>query len=148
MKSYYDTRIFTTTEYDLFKRLKGNRDVTNKRVAIIKESISSIGYVSNPVIVNENYEVIDGQGRVRALMELGLPVEYRIITGLGIDDCRAMNLKPTGWSINDFVKSYAEYGNKRGGNQHPPDIGHKNAPTLGHHFAGQCCSRPKDSHRE
>ena len=112
MKTYYDTRIFTTTEYDLFKRLKGNRDVTNKRVAIIKESISSIGYVSNPVIVNENYEVIDGQGRVRALMELGLPVEYRIITGLGIDDCRAMNLKPTGWSINDFVKSYAEYGNK------------------------------------
>lgn len=104
--------IFTTTDYEQFKRLKGNRDVTNKRVAIIKESILQVGYISNPIIVNEDYEVIDGQGRLEALRQLGMPVEFRVIKGLGITECRAMNLKPTGWSISDFVKSYAEYGNK------------------------------------
>lgn len=104
--------IYATTNYGLFRRLRGNRDVTNKRVAIIKESITQVGYISNPVIVNENMEIIDGQGRAEALRQLGLPIEYRIVPGLGIVECRAMNLKPTGWSINDFVKSYAEYGNE------------------------------------
>ena len=105
-------KVYTTTDYEKFNRLKGNRDVTNKRVAIIKESISQIGYVSNPIIVNEKMEIIDGQGRCEALRELSLPVEYRVIDGLGITECRAMNLKPTSWSISDFVKSYAEYGNE------------------------------------
>lgn len=105
-------KVYTTTDYEKFNRLKGNRDVTNKRVAIIKESISQIGYVSNPIIVNENMEIIDGQGRCEALRELSLPVEYRIVEGLGITECRAMNLKPTSWSIGDFIKSYAEYGNE------------------------------------
>ena len=104
--------IVSTTDYGIFKRLKGNRDVTNKRVAIIKDSIMSIGYISNPIIVNEDMEVIDGQGRLEALKQLSMEVEYRIIKGLGINECRAMNLKPTGWSINDFVDSYAEYGNE------------------------------------
>ena len=104
--------VFITTDYSLFKRLKGNRDVTNKRVAIIKDSIAQIGYISNPIIVNESMEVIDGQGRLEACRQLDLPIEYRIVPGLGIVECRAMNLKPTCWSINDFVKSYAEYGNE------------------------------------
>lgn len=104
--------IYTTTDYEQFNRLKGNRDVTNKRVAIIKESIAQVGYISNPIIVNEGLEVIDGQGRLEALKQLGMPVEFRIVKGLGINECRAMNLKPTGWSISDFVKSYAEYGNE------------------------------------
>lgn len=104
--------IYTTTDYEQFNRLKGNRDVTNKRVAIIKDSIAQVGYISNPIIVNEGLEVIDGQGRLEALRQLGMPVEFRIVKGLGINECRAMNLKPTGWSISDFVKSYAEYGNE------------------------------------
>ena len=57
-------------------------------------------------------EIIDGQGRLEALQQLQMPVEYRIIEGIGINECRAMNLKPTSWSINDFVDSYAEYGNE------------------------------------
>lgn len=102
--------IFKTTNYELFKRLKGNRAVTKQRIAIITESIKKIGYISNPIIINEKYEVIDGQGRVEALKQLGMPIEFRIIDKIGIDECRAMNLKPTGWSVDDFVESYAEYG--------------------------------------
>ena len=102
--------VFETRDYSKFKKLVGNRDVTNKRVAIIKESIKTVGYISNPIKCNENMEVIDGQGRLEALKQLELPVEYTIEKGLGINECRAMNLKPTAWTINDFIKSYAEYG--------------------------------------
>lgn len=103
--------IYETRNYGIFKRLKGNRDITNKRIAIIKASIESVGYISNPIICNEKFEIIDGQGRYEALKQLDLPIEYRTISGIGIEECRAMNLKPTSWSIEDFVKSYAEYGN-------------------------------------
>ena len=32
--------VFETRDYSKFKKLLGNRDVTNKRVAIIKESMA------------------------------------------------------------------------------------------------------------
>ena len=112
MEKKTNITIHKTSDYEIFKRLKGNRDITNKRVAIIKDSIAQVGYISNPIIVNENMEIIDGQGRAEALRQLEMPIEYRIIPNLGIDECRAMNLKPTSWSISDFIKSYAEYGNE------------------------------------
>lgn len=102
--------IYVTRDYMVFNRLKGNRQITNKRVAIIKASIEMVGYISNPIIVNEHMEIIDGQGRAKALEELDLPIEYKVVKGLGIAECRAMNLKPTSWTIDDFVESYAEYG--------------------------------------
>ena len=55
-------------------------------------------------------EIIDGQGRYEVCKQLGMPVEYRIISSIGIDECRAMNLKPTAWKLQDFIESYAEYG--------------------------------------
>lgn len=102
--------VYKTSNYECFKKLLGNRDVTRKRLGIIKYSIETYGYISNPIIVNEKMEIIDGQGRVQALQELGLPVEYRIIPNIGINECCAMNLMPTGWSTEDYAKSYAERG--------------------------------------
>lgn len=102
--------VHSTQDYSQFKRLIGNRELTNKRIGIIKYSIETYGYISNPIIINEKMEVIDGQGRLAALQELNLPVEYRVIHGIGIEECWAMNLKPTGWSTADYVKSYAERG--------------------------------------
>lgn len=112
MSTVKDEKIYSTMNYGVFKRLKGNRNVTNKRIGIIKDCISQVGYISNPIICNEKMEVIDGQGRVEALKQLNMPVEYRIIEGLGITECRAMNLKPTGWTLSDFIDSYAEQGNE------------------------------------
>lgn len=104
--------ILNTKDYSMFKRMIGNRAVTNSRVAVIKESIKQCGWISNPLIVNEKYEVVDGQGRLEALKQLGMPVEYRVFEGLTIKDCMAMNLKPTSWHFSDFIKSYAEQGNE------------------------------------
>lgn len=104
--------IYTTRDYNKFKRLIGNREVSRQRIAIIKKSIETVGYISNPIIVNEKFEIIDGQGRFAVLKELGMPIEYRIIPGLTIEHCQAMNLKATGWTLEDYVKSYAETGNE------------------------------------
>lgn len=60
-----------TNNYDMFKRLEGNRFVDPKKVNKLKKSINEVGYISNPIIVNEKMEVIDGQHRLEALKELG-----------------------------------------------------------------------------
>ena len=103
--------IYRTEDYGKFKRLDGNRKVPETRVRKIIDSIKSVGYVHSPILINDRYEVIDGQGRLEALKRLGLPVEYFIQEGIGIEECIALNIYQTNWSIEDYVDSYAETGN-------------------------------------
>lgn len=49
-----EKKIERTNNYKIFKKLKGNRDVAPSRVRKIVESINKVGYVTSPVIVNEN----------------------------------------------------------------------------------------------
>ena len=105
------TNIQRTNNYNMFKTLVGNRGINPKRVKKIKDSITEIGYIPNPIIVNEKYEVIDGQGRLQALKELGKPVEYIIIKGLGIKECLFMNINQERWTVMDYIKSHADLGN-------------------------------------
>lgn len=102
--------IFKTTNYNRFKTLMGNRVVTQQRVEKIKSSISKVGYIINPIIVNEKMEVIDGQGRLQALKEMGLPVYYLVQQGIGVKECIAMNINQTDWTTLDYIKSYTDRG--------------------------------------
>ena len=103
--------VYTTRDYSIFKRLVGNRDIPESRISKIVESIQTIGWVHNPIIVNERMEVIDGQGRLTALQRLGMPVEYIIAEGAGNKECVYMNMNMVNWKLPDFIKSYAEQGN-------------------------------------
>lgn len=99
-----------TTNYDMFKFLKGNRVVSPKRVQKIIKSILEVGYITSPILVNENMEIIDGQGRFEALRYLRLPVEYIVQPGINIKECIAMNIYQSNWLLQDYIKSYADKG--------------------------------------
>lgn len=103
--------IKSTTNYEMFKKLEGNRATTVARVNKIKKSIMTVGYITSPILVNENMEIIDGQGRFEALKELRLPVEYIVQKGLNVKECIAMNIYQTNWKVIDYIKSYAAKGN-------------------------------------
>lgn len=105
-----DVKVYKTKEYDIFKKLLGNRD--NKTEGKIISSISKIGYVVSPVIVNEKYEVIDGQNRIEAAKQLGEYVYFIIEPGLGIDQCRYLNIGQSNWGYADYIESYAAEGNQ------------------------------------
>lgn len=107
-----DVKVYITDNYSIFKRLDGNRAVADRRVDKIIQSINTIGYVTSPILVNEKMEVIDGQGRLSALERLKLPVEYIIHDGIGIKECRQMNIHQSNWTERDYVKSYATLGDK------------------------------------
>lgn len=100
--------VYETHNYIQFKKLLGNRAITEERVKAIVDSINQIGQRMSIIIVNKNMEIIDGQGRLEAFKRLGLPVFYVIDSDAGIDECIAMNIKMKNWNLGDFVKSYAD----------------------------------------
>ena len=112
MKDERTYNVYVTRDYSKFKRLVGNRDIPESRISKIVESIQTIGWVHNPIIVNEKMEVIDGQGRLTALQRLKMPVEYIIAEGAGNKECIYMNMNMVNWKLPDFIKSYAEQGNE------------------------------------
>ena len=103
--------IYKETDYSKFKYLIGNRNLTETRKKRIMSSIQKVGYVMNPIIVNEKMEIIDGQGRHAACKELGLPIYYVIAEGAGTDECVNLNIGQTNWGLLDYIKYYADIGN-------------------------------------
>lgn len=102
----------STTNYDMFKHLNGNREETQRRKSLISSSVNDVGQIPTPVIINEKNEVIDGQGRLEAFKELGLPIYYMKVAGLGLPECVAMNRTSTNWRLSDYINSYASLGDK------------------------------------
>lgn len=101
-----EKKIYTTVQYDIFKQLKGNRTVKNGRVVKAMESIQKHGWLDEPILVNENLEIIDGQGRLEALRRLGMPVEFIIQKGIGKSECQALNHYQKNWTTMDYVECY------------------------------------------
>ena len=103
-------KIYITSDYKKFKKLVGNRDVKGTKKII--KSINEVGYVMSPILVNEKYEVVDGQNRLEALREMNLPVMYIMQEGIGIEECRHLNIGQSNWNTKQFIVSYAEAGNE------------------------------------
>lgn len=106
-KKATDIKIYETSDYSEFKILKENRSVTPARMKKIKASIEKHGYHPQPILCNNKMEVIDGQGRLKACEELGIPVYFIIDPYAGIELCRDMNSSMTNWGLDDFILSYA-----------------------------------------
>lgn len=98
--------VFRTTNYDIFAFSKFNRNVF-----LTPEMLNQaeLGFVS-PIIVNENLIVIDGQHRLTACKQLGIPVEYIIKPNLGEDDIVRMNTVQKPWKLINYIEAYANEG--------------------------------------
>lgn len=107
-----ENEIKTTTNYTIFKRLEGNREITRSRESAILSSIRENGYVGAPILVNSEMEVIDGQGRLSACETLGIPIPYCMKSDADIKTCMILNQNTRNWKDEDYVKSYVEQGNE------------------------------------
>lgn len=101
--------VYESTDYGKFTSVEFNRDVKESRFNKIKASFEE-KEILNPITVNENFEIIDGQGRYEVCKALDRPVKYVTSVGANIEDCRRMNKYNTPWSNDDFVDSYARAG--------------------------------------
>jgi hypothetical protein len=100
-----------TTSYQIFSFLKQNRKIQKRTVKLLINSINKIGYVdAKPIIVNSNYEIIDGQHRFEACKQLNLPIVYEI-TDVNYNDLIVeLNRNQKQWSLDEYINYYANLG--------------------------------------
>jgi hypothetical protein len=63
-----------------------------------------------PIIVNENFHIIDGQHRFEACKQLNLPVYYIIVEGYKLKHVHKLNAIGKKWSFNDYLEGYVNLG--------------------------------------
>lgn len=103
-------QVHTTTDYFLFKPMEGNRKKNNLHIARLKKSMSQ-NYLFTVLIVNENYEIIDGQHRFEVIKELKLPLHYVVCPGYGLMEVHTFNQNSKNWNWSDFLTAYCDLGN-------------------------------------
>ena len=70
-----NNKIYSTSEYNLFHKLKGNRGINELHVRKLVEAIKEKD-LQIPIIVDHDMNVLDGQHRLDAYKIVGNPVSY------------------------------------------------------------------------
>jgi hypothetical protein len=101
-----------TTNYQQFMYMGGNRAVDVKHVLQLQAQMERNRemFASQPILVNENWYIVDGQHRYEAAKALGLPIYYIRQKNVGLSDARQLNIAQKRWGIKDFAQSYADSG--------------------------------------
>jgi hypothetical protein len=90
-----------------------NRLVDPRHVARIKGAIAKRNLLHiNPIKINSKKEIIDGQHRVTAAMDLGLLEVPCLVVNAGVDDAPLLNQHGKNWSGLNFAQYYAANGKK------------------------------------
>lgn len=105
------TDIRKTNDYDKFKNIVGNRDLRGTNYNRLIQSMEKKQLII-PILVNSQFEIIDGQHRFEVCRTLGLPLYYYVIDGYGIDEVKRANLVGCNWVIDDYLKLNVEIGKK------------------------------------
>ena len=100
-----------TKDWKNLKFLADNRDIDDGAVKRLAESIQKFGQLQ-PIVINEKWEVIEGQHRVRACKLLGIPVLYVISEGATIKEVILMNNIQRGWLNRDYLKCFCHLNHK------------------------------------
>jgi ParB-like nuclease family protein len=108
------TNILKTDDYNIFKRITGNRSINKAQVQKLYQSISENPNLAmaTPIIVNDNMEVLDGQHRLEAMKKLKLPISYFLVSNMGLEEVQAINSATKIWNPVDYAISYSELGNE------------------------------------
>jgi len=106
-----DIQVHTTKDYSLFKTLNGNRDINYLHLSRLKESMKK-NHLTTIIMVNKNFEIIDGQHRFLISKELNLPINYIISKDYGLAEVQILNANMKNWQTIDYVNGYCDLGYK------------------------------------
>jgi len=103
-------QVHTTTDYFLFKPIEGNRNKNSLHLSRLKKSIEE-NYLFTVIIVNDKYEIIDGQHRFECIKDLKLPLNYIVCEGYGLNEVHILNQNSKTWNADDYLTGYCNMGN-------------------------------------
>ena len=104
-------KVLQTYDYSLFKTIEGNRNIIPFHLQQLRNSMEQ-EYLVVPIIVNEKYEVIDGQHRLENAKQLKKPVFFIMLKGYGIKQIQRLNSNMKNWNAKDFASGYRKLGFK------------------------------------
>ena len=100
-----------TTNYDLFSFKNENRGISRIKVKQLTENFKNYGYDPNyPILIDNNFKIIDGQHRFIACKESNLPIIYNLSRHITNEYMRSLNITSSAWELSDYIKSYASEG--------------------------------------
>lgn len=102
-------QVHSTMDYSKFKILVGNRKPNELHVKRLTNSFKNF-YLFSPILINEKWQIIDGQHRFLAAKELGLPINYIIVEGYGLKEIQILNTNSANWKKEDYLKAYCDLG--------------------------------------
>lgn len=105
------TKVYKTTAHEMFRTLDGNRNLNKLHLERLKKSMDE-EYLLSPILVNERYEVIDGQHRLQAAKDLALPVNYIVVEGYGLSQVQRLNSNGKNWGRMDYIEAHCDLGNE------------------------------------
>lgn len=98
-------RVESTFDYSKFRFIEGNRNADH--VSKLEYSYKNCGLLLQPILVNEKFEIVEGQNRFCACINLGLPVYYIVQEGIRLKEVMSLNSASKNWVTRDFIHCYA-----------------------------------------
>jgi len=103
--------IYSTFDYSKFRLIFGNRELKRTKVIKLRDEMKQNNRVSSyPIIVNSNFQIIDGQHRFVALVELGFEICYVVDDTFDIKSIAKSNTMPDKWKSDNYLSAYRELG--------------------------------------
>lgn len=109
MKHEIDSYLYKTKDFSWFKLKTENREIKPSHVKRIEESIVKHGQIQ-PIVVDNSGFVYEGQHRLVACRNLGIPVKYIINTNAGLYTMQAVNSDQKSWTIKNHIEFHAKTG--------------------------------------
>lgn len=103
-------KVYRTSDLTIFKQIDGNRVPNLQHVKRLADSIRVYGMKCNPILVNEQMEVIDGQHRLMAAKEADSFVYYIVVDGYSLNEVHTLNINQKNWTKKDFMDGYVSMG--------------------------------------
>lgn len=110
-------KIKKSYDYHKFRLMADNRQINTQHLARLKESMKE-DYLFTVIIVNEHFQVCDGQHRFMACRDLKLPIYYVVCRGYGIKEVTTYNEQTSNWSVKNYLDRYVT-------NEYPEYINYK-----------------------
>lgn len=135
-QEYEEGVIYETTDYGRFTKLIGNRDLHNPLIEDLKKSIMTCNMLrQRPGVTNEKDELIDGQNRLQACIELDLPFPYTVKFGAGLAEAQLLQTSRQ-WTTENYLKSFMARGYKDYVKLHEFSREYKISTSIAMHILG------------
>lgn len=104
--------IQSSKDYNKFSFIGANRDTSRGHIENLKKAFEENGNLTEvqPILVNDRFEIIDGQHRFNVCKELGVEIYFTQVPGLTVHDARSLNILHRRWHLSDYIESYARAG--------------------------------------